>query len=74
MERKVAPRRMVESGETVEYGAFMEPFEGVNIFDARITVAGRRMPRFYSRLRLKEWQHFGILGDDFYFGFTIVGA
>lgn len=74
MERVKTPRRMVENGEVARYGAFVSPFEEVNMEDARITVAGRRMPGFYSRLRLKEWQHIGMIGEDFYFGFAIVDA
>lgn len=74
MERKVTPRRMVENGDVVEYGAFLTPFEDVNMKDARIRVKGMRMPGFYSRFRLKEWQHFGFVGEDFYFGFAIVDA
>jgi hypothetical protein len=74
MELKETPERMVENGRVVEYGAFRSTFRQVNFSDARITTAGRPMPRFYSRLRLKEWQHVGVIGDDFYFGFAIVDA
>jgi len=74
MERKKTPARMVEGGRVVEYGAFFSPFEEVNMSEARIRVAGRTMPGFYARFRLKEWQHIGIICDDFYFGFAIVNA
>lgn len=74
MERKETPASMVDNGRVVEYGAFLSPFEEVNMSEARIKVAGRTMPGFYSRFRLKEWQHIGIIGDDFYFGFAIVNA
>ncbi len=74
MERKQTPERMVENGRVAEYGAFRSPFAHIDLYDARISTAGMRMPRFYSRFRLKEWQHIGIVGSDFYFGFAIVNA
>ncbi len=74
MELKDTPRKMVENQSVVEFGAFKSPFRDVNISDARIAVAGRRMPGFYSRFRLKEWQHIGVIADEFYFGFAIVNA
>jgi len=74
MELKETPERIVENGEIVEYGAFKTPFKEFNLSDARISVGGRKMPRFYSRFRLKEWQHIGMIGEDFYFGFAIVNA
>jgi hypothetical protein len=74
MELKQTPARMVVDGRVAEYGAFHSPFREVNMSEARIKVAGRAMPGFYSRFRLKEWQHFGIIGGDFYFGFAIVNA
>jgi len=72
MELKETPEKMVVNGEIVEYGAFKTPFRNINIKDARIRVASRKMPGAYSRFRLKEWQHFGIVAEDFYFGFAIV--
>lgn len=74
MELKETPKRIVEGGRIVEYGAFRTPFKDANMSEARITLAGVRMPHAYSRFRLKEWQHFGIIGNDFYFGFAIVDA
>lgn len=74
MELKETPDRMVENGRVVEFGAFRSPFRRTNMSEARISVAGMTLPRFYSRIRLKEWQHFGIVGEDFYFGFAIVDA
>lgn len=74
MELKETPGKMVEDGRVVEFGAFRKPFADVNISEARISVAGRKMPGPYSRFRLKEWQHIGIIADDFYFGFAIVNA
>lgn len=74
MELKETPGKMVEGGEIAGYGAFKNPFRDVNIKDAKISVLSREMPLAYSRARLKEWQHIGIIGDDFYFGFAIVDA
>ena len=74
MELKETPDRMVEGGRVAQYGAFRSPFREVDFADARIAVAGRTMPKAYSRFRLKEWQHFGLIGEDFYFGFAIVDA
>ncbi|MBU1671771.1 MAG: DUF2804 domain-containing protein [Actinobacteria bacterium] len=74
MELKETPDRMVEDGRINEFGAFRTPFRDVNISEARITTAGRTMPGFYSRFRLKEWQHFGFIAPEIYFGFAIVNA
>lgn len=74
MELKETPPKMVENGRIVEFGAFKSPFRDINISEARISVAGKTMPGFYSRFRLKEWQHIGIIADDFYFGFAIINA
>jgi len=74
MELKETPERIVEDKRIAEYGAFRTPFEEINMSEARIAVAGREMPGLYGRMRLKEWQHFGVVSDDFYFGFAIVDA
>jgi hypothetical protein len=74
MELKDTPDRMVENGQIVEFGAFRTPFRDVNISEARIKTAGATVPGFYSRFRLKEWQHIGFIAEDIYFGFAIVNA
>lgn len=74
MKRKRTPDRMVKNGVVVEYGAFESPFENANISDARISLGGIPMPHLYASFRLKEWQHFGIIAEDVYFGFAIVNA
>ncbi|MHB8896759.1 MAG: DUF2804 domain-containing protein [Candidatus Geothermincolia bacterium] len=74
MELKRTPDNMVSGGRLVECGAFRSPFEKVNFSEARISVAGMRMPGAYSRFRLKEWQHFGIIAEGFYFMFAIFNA
>lgn len=73
-ERKETPDRMVESGKVARFGAFKEPFREVNLLDTEFEVRGVALPRFGRDLRLKEWEHFGIVHDEFYMGMVIFDA
>jgi hypothetical protein len=57
----------------VHFGIFREPFKTLNLLDADV-YGHRWAPRGWRNLRLKEWQHFGIVHDDFYCGFVIFDA
>ncbi len=54
----------------VHFGLFQEPFEQLNLIDADIN-GHRWVPRWWRNLRLKEWQHFGIISDDVYCGMAV---
>ncbi|MDI6830815.1 MAG: DUF2804 domain-containing protein [Actinomycetota bacterium] len=73
-EIKRTPPRLVEEGRVVEFGAFDEPFRELNLEEARIFVGGRSSLRPLNRLRLKEWQHFGVIHPRHYFGMVIFDA
>jgi hypothetical protein len=73
-EIKETPERMVVDGRVAEYGKFKQPFREVNLLDAEIEIGGRPAPRFLKELRLKEWEHFGIIHDEYYFGMVIFDA
>ena len=73
-ERKETPSRMVIDGKVAAFGAFTEPFHEVNLLDVDLSIGGRRVPRFVRDMRLKEWQHFGIIHDEYYFGMVIFDA
>ena len=46
----------------------------LNLSDAEMQLGGRTAPRFYRDMRLKEWEHFGFIHDDYYFGVVIFDA
>ena len=70
--RKETPGRMVVNGRFSAFGKFKQPFREVNVLDAEIELAGRPAPRFYRDLRLKEWEHFGFVHDDYFFGLIVI--
>ncbi len=65
---------MIVDGQVAEYGAFVEPFREVNLLDIDLDVRGRKAPRMVRDFRLKEWEHFGIITDDYYFGMVVFDA
>ncbi len=71
---KDTPARMVVDGQVAEFGAFKEPFREVNLLDVELEMNGRGTPRALREMRLKEWEHFGIISDDYYFGMVIFDA
>ncbi len=73
-ERKETPARMVSGGQVSEYGAFTGPFREVNMLDIDLVIKGRKAPRIVRDFRLKEWEHFGVITDDYYFGMVIFDA
>jgi hypothetical protein len=73
-EKKETPPRMVVDGEVAEYGAFKDPFREVNLLDVELVIRGKRVPRALREYRLKEWEHFGVVSDEYYFGMVIFDA
>lgn len=71
---KRTPPRLVEDGRVVEFGVFEEPFRELNLGEARIFAGGRSSFRPLNLLRLKEWQHFGVIHPRHYFGMVIFDA
>lgn len=72
--RSDTPEHMVTGGKFTSFGKFNEPFGEVNLSDAEMQLGGRTAPRFYRDMRLKEWEHFGFIHDDYYFGVVIFDA
>ena len=68
------PPRMVVDGRVAKYGVFADPFREVNLLDLDLVIGRRHVPRIVRDFRLKEWQHFGIVTGDYYFGMVIFDA
>ena len=66
-ELKKTPARFCEDGRVAEWGAFASPFTELNIHDVRVP----GVPGFLTKYRLKEWQHFAVVGEDFLFAFVV---
>ncbi len=73
-EVKEAPPRLVEDGRVVGFGVFREPFRELNIKEADIFRVRNPRLRPLGALRLKEWQHFGVIHPEHYFGMVIFDA
>ena len=67
------PARAVEGG-SVNYGLYKSSFPECNLLDIDIFGTQRPSPRWLRRLRLKEWEHIGILAESFYLGIALVDA
>lgn len=72
--RSKPPPEIVDTSGRVNFGVFNAPFSRVNLEDARVRSLGVRLPRRLSRLRLKEWQHFGVITPELFLSFAIVDA
>ncbi|MBN2169129.1 MAG: DUF2804 family protein, partial [Actinobacteria bacterium] len=70
-EHKDTPRRMVSDGKVTDYGAFKDPFTEINLLDLELKVGNRVVPRILRDFRLKEWQYYGVIHEDYYFGMVI---
>lgn len=64
-----SPGTLVAGGR-FNLGTYKEPFRVVNMLDAAI---GSR-PRWWKNLRLKEWQHFALVSDDYYLSLALFNA
>jgi len=61
-----------DSGCRLDYGLYRRPFRTLNLLEADIGGRGASDPRRLRRLRLKEWEHFGIFTRDFFLGIAAV--
>lgn len=67
---KETPKRLVENGKVVEWGFFKEPFRDLNL----LTIKLPGLPACLNNFRLKEWQHFALIGGDFILTFFLIDA
>lgn len=72
--RKVqaSPERMVAENGSVRFGTYRTPFRDANLLDAPLY--SFPVPVCWKNFRLKEWQHFGLITPDHYFGMVIFDA
>ena len=71
---KTTPARMVEEDGSINFGTFLKPFRDANILDSLLYSAPCKIPDFWKRFRLKQWQHFGIITPSHYLGVVIFDA
>lgn len=64
----------MEDGKVTQFGVMTHPFSELNILDADLEIFGLKLPWGLKNFRLKEWQHFGIIGERYYFGMIILDA
>ena len=65
---------MVEKDGAINFGTFRTPFLNANILDSPLYSSSSKVPAFWKKFRLKEWQHFGIITPTYYFGMVIFDA
>lgn len=68
------PGAVVDSDGQTQYGVFRTPFRHINMVDARRRTGPLPWPAPMRRLRVKEWQHFWVGCEDFFFGLAVVDA
>ena len=66
------PEALVAADGAIAFGTFDEPFRRANILDAKLHAFF--VPSWWKSFRLKEWQHFGIVTPEQYFGVVIFDA
>lgn len=57
----------------IHFGVFRDPFAALNLVDADV-YGHRWAPRWWRSLRLKEWEHFSIIHDEFFCGLAVFDA
>lgn len=65
---KDTPKRLIEDGKVVEWGFFKTPFRDLNLLDIKLP----GLPVKLNNFRLKEWQHFALIGGDFILTFLLI--
>ena len=68
------PPAKAYQGDSILYGLYKGPIPDLNLLDIDIFDRKRPSPRWVRRLRLKEWEHIGILAESFYLGIALVDA
>ena len=66
------PRSLVEDGRFA-LGTYKTPFERVNPLDARLGALWP-WPRWLKKWRLKEWEHFALVNDQYYLSLALFDA
>ncbi|MDP8254958.1 MAG: DUF2804 domain-containing protein [Candidatus Alcyoniella australis] len=69
-EIKRTPQKIVTNGQVNEYGVFRTPFRTVNLEQIRLP----GVPASLTRMRLKRWQHYALIGQDFLMAFVVLNA
>ena len=67
-----SPGELVTDGR-FNFGTYKEAFKTVNPLDADLGPGGL-LPRAVKQLRLKEWQHFALVNEDYYISLAIFNA
>jgi hypothetical protein len=70
---QATPQKIVENGRA-NYGIYKTPFQTMNLHEIDIFGKDGASSVWLRDLRLKEWQHFGIIHPHYYFGFVIFDA
>ena len=65
---------LVDASGRVRFGVFDVPLRCVNLDAARLRIAGLPVPGPLAALRLKQWQHVGLILPDAFVGLAIVDA
>jgi hypothetical protein len=68
------PTALVDAGGRLTLGVFAGLCRRANLEEARLRWHGLPLPRPLARLRLKQWQHFGLVLPDLFLGVAIVDA
>jgi hypothetical protein len=66
------PHSLVSDGRFA-LGTYKAPFEQVNPLDARLGALWP-WPRWFKRWRLKEWEHFALVNDEYYLSVALFNA
>ena len=70
---KPTPSRLVQDGRVVDFGLFERPFERLDLDEVAV-FNPRVVPASLQRLRLKEWQHVAVVGEELTLGLAIVNT
>ena len=73
-EFRSTPEAAVDSNGQTQFGVFESPFKCLNMADADLKLGPLASPRAVRQQRLKEWQHYWIGNEKFFFGLAVVNA
>lgn len=68
------PDAAVDSNGITQFGVFESPFKCLNMDDAKLQLGPLASPRTVRQMRLKEWQHYWVGNEQFFFGLAVVDA
>ena len=68
------PSAVVDSDGRTQYGVFDRPFSSINMDQAALRLGPLPTTRGVRQLRLKEWQHYWVGNEKFFFGLAVVDA